>query len=147
LECGGVGGWGEKNSSMKLYELFHLELIKWWNFTKWMKLIVIQIWMYVDERPTYIKYILNLQVNLQFFFCYFFFFWPFLAHFIFYVLYLSKNKILWNFHIFFSNISNFKTSLNKPQPNYMKSNSNSEYEVKNGVKFEEDISKNLAKSI
>jgi hypothetical protein len=28
LECGGVGGWAEKNSSMKLYELFHLELIK-----------------------------------------------------------------------------------------------------------------------
>jgi hypothetical protein len=43
--------------------------------------------------------------------------------------------------------SNFKTSLNKPQPNYMKSNSNSKDEVKNGVKFEEDISKNLAKSI
>jgi len=44
--------------------------------------------------------------------------------------------------------SNFKTSLNKPQPNYMKSNPNFEDEVKNGVKFEEeDISKNVAKSI
>ncbi len=98
------GGWGEKNSSMKLYELFHLELIKWWNFTKWMKLIVIQIWMYVDERPTYIKYILNLQVNLQFFFCFFFFFVCLSWHTLFSMFYICPKIRFCEIFIYFSQI-------------------------------------------